>query len=47
MTIHSDAAPANVELDVTCLDLDVTELDARLEMAPIGIQPDWWIGGGA
>jgi hypothetical protein len=32
------------------LNLDITELDARLEMAhglPPVAQPDWWIGGGA
>jgi hypothetical protein len=47
MNNHSDAAPANIDVALTYLDLDVTELDARLEMAPIGVRPDWWIGGGA
>ncbi len=38
----------NTDVDSHDLDLEIAELDARLEMImPVSHVPDWWIGGGS
>ena len=44
MEQNNPAKPGIVTSNLDNLDLDITELDARLEMA--SAMPDWWIGGG-